>query len=174
MRKRYAFFITGLLAVFLLLFCLFISSVNVLSISARKTPSNRYYHKIGNCECFVISYTHSVNKGRVHDFYTWDKSGVLTMAQTEFVSYGAGIPEPEETPGAFFEVSYQGYFIKNINRKVEKLTMGVGIIANHTLRFDSTAGIGEEIPFTRLFQPQTSVILEIKKVSVIDYLLHRF
>lgn len=174
MRKRCCLFSAGIITVVLLFLCLCIPCLKVLSISARKDSSQRYYHKTAGVKDFVISYTHSVNKGRVHDFYTWDKAGVLTMEQTEFVSYGAGIPEPGETPGADFIVTDEGYFIKNINRSVPKLVMAVGIIANHTIRFDSAESVGVEIAFTSIFKPQTSLILEIKKVSVIEYLLHKF
>lgn len=174
MRKRYAFFSSGLITVLIVLLCMCIPCVNVLSIHARKNPSQRFCHRVSGIQNFVISYTHSVNKGRVHDFYTWDKDGILTMDQTQFVSYGAGIPEPGETPGAVFVVTDEGYFIKNIKRSVARLTMGVGLIANHTIRFDTAQVCGQEIPFTRLFEPQTSVILEIKRVSLLEYIFHKF
>ena len=69
--------------------------ISVLSISNRKTQSQRIFYSIKNLDDFVISYTHSVNKGRVHDYYSVGNNGVLILNQTEFVSYGAGIPEPE-------------------------------------------------------------------------------
>lgn len=174
MKKGTVIFSTAVFALVLGLLVLCTPAISVLSISARKNKSQRFYHSTKNLQTFVISYTHSVNKGRVHDFYTWNKAGILTMEQTQFVSYGAGIPEPEETPGAVFVVTDEGYFIKNINRSVEKLTMGVGLIANHTIRFDTAEITGGEIPFTGLFKPQTSIILEIKKVPLLEYLLHKF
>lgn len=174
MRRRTVIISTTVFALVLGIVILCTPAISVLSISSRKNKVQRLYHSTKGLNDFVISYTHSVNKGRVHDFYTWDKSGTLTMEQTEFVSYGAGIPEPGETPGADFVVTYDGYFIKNINRNVEKLVMAVGIIANHTIRFDSINGEGDEIPFKAYFEPQTSLILEIKKVPVLEYLLHKF
>lgn len=148
--------------------------ISVLSISNRKTQSQRIFYSIKNLDDFVISYTHSVNKGRVHDYYSIDNNGVLILNQTEFVSYGAGIPEPEETPGASFSVEGNTYLIKNIDRKLEKLVMAVGVTANHTIRFDfADKEIGSEIPLKNYFEPQTSLVLKVKKVSILDYIFHK-
>lgn len=148
--------------------------ISVLSISNRKTQSQRIFYSIKNLDDFVISYTHSVNKGMVHDYYSIDNNGVLILNQTEFVSYGAGIPEPEETPGASFSVEGNTYLIKNIDRKLEKLVMAVGVTANHTIRFDFAGKeIGSEIPLKNYFEPQTSLVLKVKKVSILDYIFHK-
>ena len=101
------------------------------------------------------------------------------MTDTHFVSYGAGIPEPEETEGAEFEVLDNGYIIKNINRSVQKLTMAVGLIANHTISICYKDGnffgkITSEDKLTNYFEPQTSLILESKKINLIEYWLHRY
>ena len=160
-----------LLLVFLFLF----PFLNTLSISTRKNPAQRFYSVKSYKNGFCISYTHSVNKGRVHDYYVFDKNtSELIMTKTHFVSYGAGIPEPEETEGADFEVLENGYIINNINRRVPRLLMAVGIIANHTISECNSSNeiIGEplnELPLKSYFAPQTSIILEIKRVSLIEY-----
>lgn len=152
---------------------------NVLCISNSKDSSERYYSLQGFDDGFIISYTHSVNKGRVHDYYTCDKkTGNLCLNSTFFVSYGAGIPEPEETPGAVFQVLDNGYLINNINRVVPELSMAVGLIANHGYAinypgYDKPGIIYDEILFTDLFAPQTSIILQTKRVTLIEYLLHK-
>jgi len=74
----------------------------VLSVSNRKNMSQRFYFMKGFKDGFSISYTHSVNKGRVKDFYK-AKGRNLVCGRTVFVSYGAGIPEPQGMPGAVFE-----------------------------------------------------------------------
>ena len=94
----------------------FLPAVRILSVSSRKNPVQAFYSAVACKEGFIISYTHSVNKGRVHDFYRPAKDGGLELYKTEFVSYGAGIPEPEETPGASFKVTADGYFIENLHR----------------------------------------------------------
>ena len=127
----------------------------------------------GYSKGFVISYTHSVNKGRIHDFYKCTEDNKLELYKTSFVSYGAGIPEPEETPGAVFTVTGNSYNIENLNRVVPRLVMAVGLTAKHTIVFDNSFTIGsKEFLFTDYFELQTSIILEYKKVSLSDYLRH--
>lgn len=151
----------------------FLPAVRVLSISGRKNPDQVFYSAADFKEGFIISYTHSVNKGRVHDYYRFLPDRTLELYQTQFVSYGAGIPEPEETPGAFFTVTNDGYYIENLNRTVPRLTMAVGIIANHSIATGSKMNSDSERFFTDYFEPQTSIILEYKKVSLFRYLKHR-
>lgn len=167
MSKKFAAFLILFLAAggFFLL-----PAVRVLSISGRKNPDKVFYSAAAFKEGFIISYTHSVNKGRVHDFYRPAKDGSLELYKTQFVSYGAGIPEAEETPGAFFTVTPDGYFIENLHRFVPRLTMAVGIIANHTLAAGRDFNGQKEYLLTAYFEPQTSIILEIKKVSLSEYI----
>ena len=74
----------------------FLPAVSVLSLSGRKNPDQVFYSAAACKEGFIISYTHSVNKGRVHDYYSFLPDRTLELYKTQFVSYGAGIPEPEE------------------------------------------------------------------------------
>ncbi len=151
----------------------FLPAVSVLSVSSRKNPEKVFYSAAACKEGFIISYTHSVNKGRVHDYYRSLPDKALALYQTQFVSYGAGIPEPEETPGAVFTVTNDGYFIENLERKVPRLVMAVGIVANHSIAAGSTMRPAKEHFFTDYFAPQTSIILEIKRVSLFRYISHR-
>ena len=151
----------------------FLPAVSVLSLSGRKNPDKFFYSAAACKEGFIISYTHSVNKGRVHDYYRFLPDKSLELYQTQFVSYGAGIPEAEETPGAFFTVTNDGYFIENLNRIVPRLTMAVGIVANHSIATGSEMNSESERFFTDFFEPQTSIILEYKRVSLFSYLRHK-
>lgn len=145
----------------------FLPCVKVLSLSNRKNPSEKVYYRSMESG-FIISYTHSVNKGRVHDFYQIEKNGNLTVKKTVFVSYGAGIPEPEETKGAVFEWTNDGYQISGLNRSVPQLLMAVGVIAEHSISFDN---LQNELFLKDFFKPQTSVLFKVKKVSILDYFL---
>ena len=151
----------------------FLPAVRVLSVSSRKNPAQVFYSAAACKEGFIISYTHSVNKGRVHDFYRPAKDGSLELYKTEFVSYGAGIPEPEETPGAVFTVTDDGYFIENLHRIVPRLTMAVGLIANHSIAAGTDFDGQKEFFLTDYFAPQTSIILEIKRISLASYIFHK-
>jgi len=166
-RSSYAF-----LGIWIILCAgLFIPAVNVISISNRKNPSQKVYSRDAAVNGFVISYTHSVNKGRVHDFYRIEKDGSLTLNETEFVSYGAGIPEPEETPGAVFTVTDTGYVISNLNRNMNELVMAVGVIADHSIKINTDRA--EEVFLNTIFAPQTSLVIKQKKMNLINYVLWR-
>lgn len=147
---------------------LFVPTVDVVSISSRKQPAQKVYSREAVFNGFVISYTHSVNKGRVHDFYEIKKDGSLNLYQTEFVSYGAGIPEPEETDGAVFTVTDTGYVISNLNRNMKELVMAVGVIADHSIKINTEDA--EEVMLNTLFAPQTSLLIGNKKISLLDYI----
>lgn len=166
MKKRKIVFITTF-SILLLLISL-IPGIKVLSISNRKNTSERFYKAADNIKGFCISYTHSVNKGRVYDYYTILSNNQLELNETKFVSYGAGIPEPEETEGAEFLVTDNGYIITNLHRVVPRLMMAVGIIANHSVNINSY-----DYTLTDYFAPQTSLFFEIKRVSLIEYITHK-
>ena len=170
-KKSLIFTAVFIVIISLILFC---PVLNVLSVSSRKLESHRFYSISGYTKGFVISYTHSVNKGRVHDYYKHTPEKKLELYKTEFVSYGAGIPEPEETPGAVFSVTDDHYVITGINRVVPRLVMAVGLIAEHSITFDEAVEVGQkEFYLTDFFEPQTSIIFEYKRVSLITYILHR-
>ena len=130
-----------LLMALALLLAVNLPAVRVLSISNRKNLSERIYSRSAMARGFVISYTHSVNKGRVHDFYFPLKSGEMELSMTEFVSYGAGIPESSETEGARFRVTKNGYVIENLHRVLPRLLMAVGVVAEHSLAIPDTSEV---------------------------------
>lgn len=112
---------------------------------------------------FVISYTHSVNKGRVKDFYIIGPDRTILVEKTRFSSYGAGIPEPEE--GNDFTVA-DGYIeIGNLNRPIQELVVRVGVVANHAVEFE-----GREFFLADYFKPQTAVKIEYRNISLVDYI----
>lgn len=170
--KKNIFLITAVLALWLNL-----PLIRVLSISNRKNFSERIYSRSGAENGFVISYTHSVNKGRVHDFYLPASDGGLELFMTEFVSYGAGIPEPYETCGAEFHCTDKGYIISGLNRRLPKLVMAVGVVAEHSVSFGKNAMEGmtfnkqNEFFLKDFFKPQTSLVVEFKRVSILNYLI---
>ncbi len=169
LKNKSFLYLTAILIIAGCILCL--PAIKVLSVSGRKRPDLRFYSAAACKEGFIISYTHSVNKGRVHDYYRATKKGSLQLYKTQFVSYGAGIPEPEETPGAVFTVTKDGYFIENIEREVPRLLMAVGIIANHSISVGQD--LSTEYFLTDYFPPQTGIILEIKRVSLLTYITRR-
>lgn len=174
MGKNRVFIAISIIIIFLTGAIFFVPAKRVLQIQNRKNIKETYYVNAKNLEAFDISYTHSVNKGRVHDHYSIMNKKDLFLTSSSFVSYGAGMPELEETPGASFEIQGDTYILKNINRLLPKLTMAVGLIANHTISFyfyqkDKESQV-LEYSLKDLFAPQTSITLEIKRVSLISYI----
>lgn len=136
--------------------------VPVLSISNRKNPSERVYSTKAFTNGFAIGYTHSVNKGRVKDFYQVHEGRQLMLYKTVFVSYGAGIPEPSETEGAVFRVEADGYTIDGVNRLLPSLVMAVGVIADHSIIVGTN-----EFFLKDFFKPQTSLKFEVRRFSLV-------
>ena len=168
------------ISIFILIFGAFflVPVIPVLSITNRKAPNQKVYSIGGFKNGFIISYTHSVNKGRVKDYYTIKSDYTLLCDKSVFLSYGAGIPEPQDFPDAVFSVTPEGYTITNINRNLKQLTMAVGIIANHSITILNSNVVNSQTEFsdskefflTDFFEPQTSINLQIKRVSLIKYL----
>ncbi|HOS29314.1 MAG TPA: DUF1850 domain-containing protein [Treponemataceae bacterium] len=117
-------------------------------------------------EGFVISYTHSVNKGRVKDYYRIVKDGtgyVLELHKTQFLSYGAGIPEPEYDES--FTITDDYIEISGMERKMDSLVMAVGVIAEHSIEFKSTV-----YNLKTYFDPQERIRISYKKISLAKYI----
>lgn len=121
-------------------------------------------NKIFNIEKkeFVISYTHSVNRGRVRDYYII-KSKYIILSKTRFMSYGAGIPEPEKRQK--FRETEDYIEISEINRKIDNLYLFVGTIANHKIEIDE-----KKIELKEIFKPQENIKIEYKILSIFEYI----
>lgn len=121
-------------------------------------------NKIFNIEKkeFIISYTHSVNKGLVRDYYIIEDKNIV-LSKTRFASYGAGIPEPEELQKFIITDDY--IEIYDINKKIDNLYLFVGTIANHIIEID-----GEKIELKKIFKPQESIKIEYKILSLFEYI----
>ena len=121
-------------------------------------------NKIFNIEKkeFIISYTHSVNRGRVRDYYII-KSKYIILSKTRFMSYGAGIPEPEKRQK--FRETEDYIEISDINRKIDNLYLFVGTIANHKIEIDE-----KKIELKKIFKPQESIKIEYKILSLFEYI----
>ena len=148
--------------------------VRCVSISNRNLPQECVLSRAALAG-FVISYTHSVNKGRIHDFYACE-GDELVLYKTQFVSYGAGMPEARESDG--FAVTTDGYVVNNVNRRLQQLVMAVGVTSEHSISINSSNGFNalspaDEISFQTMFAPQTSLIFEITRVSLCSYLCAR-
>lgn len=113
---------------------------------------------------FCISYTHSVNKGRVRDFFRVE-GGRLKIYKTEFLSYGAGMPELQETPGATFKIANNTFSMEYERDVGKNFLLAVGVLAHHAIE------IGEKEFFLEdFFAPQTRLEFRIKRISSAELL----
>ena len=131
-----------------------------LVLKSVKDNNNKYIFNLIKKE-FIISYTHSVNKGRVNDYYIIDENYNIILDKTTFVSYGAGIAEPENNENII--IKDDNIEINNINRVIKDFYLFVGIIAEHSITIDNN-----EIMLKSLFKPQTNIKIKYKRVSLID------
>lgn len=117
---------------------------------------------LSDADTFEISYTHSVNKGRVTDLYTVGPDGI-TLEATRFVSYGAGMNDPGS--GNTF-TSVDGRFeIGNMQLHIPVLLLAVGVIADHELSYAGRTRVLSDI-----WPPQTTLAISYRRASVFDYL----
>ena len=95
---------------------------------------------------------------------------------TEFVSYGAGIPESSETEGARFRVTKNGYVIENLHRVLPRFLMAVGVVAEHSIIIADAfepldTDFSKEFFLKIFFKPQTSLVFEVRRVSLMSYIM---
>ena len=61
---------------------------------------------------------------------------------------------------------------KKENRTVANLVMAVGIVANHAISIQDKNGKYTDYFLADFFEPQTSIVFQIKNVSIADYIFH--
>ncbi len=141
-----------------LLFVLCFPTQKVLAISSTDHGFRKIFSKSA-LNGFCVSYTHSVNKGRVRDFFRVEGDR-LKIYKTEFSSYGAGMPELQETPGATFKIADDAFSMEYERDVGEKFFLAVGLLARHSIE----AG-GKEFFLEDFFAPQTRLEFQVKKIS---------
>lgn len=133
-----------------------------LEISEAENPQRKICCGYNPDKTFRVSYTHSVNKGRVKDCFILADNGEIVLDKTIFVSYGAGIPEPEGNEE--FVITEEGLEIQNLNRNFKTFRMSVGVEANHALEFNNNVHYLENY-----FPAKTALILKNKRVSFTQF-----
>lgn len=116
---------------------------------------------------FVISYTHSVNKGRVSDFCRLGSGGSIDIYKTRFVSYGAGMPEPED--GSRFRSGDGWLELDNLGVTVPRIVLALGASADH--RIDCG---GRTFVLKDVWPVQTSIAIEVRKISLYSLIVKQY
>lgn len=144
-----------------LLFAICLPTQKVLAITSTDESSKKIFSKSA-LNGFCISYTHSVNKGRVRDFFRVEDDH-LKVFKTEFPSYGAGMPELQETPGANFKIADDAFSMEYERDVGKKFFLAVGILARHSIEIG-----GKEFFLEDFFAPQTRLEFQVKKISCVE------
>lgn len=135
-----------------------------LTITDEKSGRIVFQDRVENYREFYISFTHSVNRTPVNEYYriVGDK---LVLEKAAFYSYGAGMPEVGEYGSGVPFIKDGMVQIDGINKEFQKFTVFAGTYANHSLNTENT-----EIFFSQFVKPQTPVTFEVRKISIISIL----
>lgn len=120
----------------LVLAALFLATypVKVLKAERFKTGEILKVWKVEEGSGFQIHYTHSVEKSLVIEKYNI-RDGNLRLLETEFKSYGAGLPATTKNK---FETTADGFRIYGINEKYPSVIYRTGAkVADHRILINS-------------------------------------
>jgi hypothetical protein len=137
---------------------------NKFTISDGKTGEVVYCGRIEDFEEFYISFIHSVNRTPVNEYYRIE-DGKFVVYKTTFYSYGAGMPDLSDNPGARIKFENGKVEIDNIDRSLNEFTILVGTVADHTLHGTTT-----NFELDKYVEPQNQALFKIKRVSIYDIL----
>lgn len=162
LRRHKMFYFTALIVLCLLLFA--IPAVREFLIIDYKTGEILFCSKVKPGDNFSITYIHSVNKSPVEDQFYINNSYTILIQKSIFKSFGAGVPSNPDEGGKF--VFYNDRIeVVDISRKIEKMILFVGVIADHHFLMN-----GKDIKLNELSSPQRSVQFLVKKITVYQYL----
>jgi len=113
----------------------------------------------------TIRYIHSVMKTPVLEHYRIMPDGRLLLTDTEFMSYGAGLPEKNDYD---FEITDKGFRVYNINKPFDFIVYRTAPI--HTGADVTLITEKEEVPFLSISEERTPVRIAVKRVPGWIYL----
>lgn len=82
---------------------------------------------------FSISFTHSVNKSPVTDFYKIDKENNIYLFKTVYYNYGAGVPTELENEENLTYGENGSMIIDGMDKKIDNLTYFLSEQSDHIL-----------------------------------------
>lgn len=113
---------------------------------------------------FYVEFTHSVNRTDVREYYEL-RNGSIVLTRAEYSSFGAGMPEVPETPGAALSLANGILQLDHIDRPMPDFIYRIGTVAAHTLHIG-----GRQVPFITIAPPQTALRFQYRSVSAYDFL----
>lgn len=157
---------------FIILFALvifFVPLFEQFTISNKKTDQVVFFGSIHDYKDFYISFTHSVNRTPVNEYYKIENHGFVVY-KTTFYSFGAGMPDGSDNPNAQIKFNDDGLVeIDNINKEFKEFTYMVGTFAEHTLHTEN-----ESFKLEKYVEPQEPALFKIRRVSIYHILRRIF
>lgn len=141
-------------------------AVPQLSVTAGDSGEALLAYRVQPGDRFTVGYIHSVNKSLVEDRFVITGEYLIMVEATSFVAYGAGIPEPEE--GQTLTITDDAVVISGIDRITDPYRLFVGVTADHRFSMEGD----EPIYLKTLVPPQTTLIFDVEKKSLLHLLTH--
>ena len=112
---------------------------------------------LGDDHLFSVSYTHSVNKSLVEEYYTITPKDGIILVKARYNNFGAGVAT-ELTDGQYLSYDDEDYMvINNMHVPISQLIYKVGTVSDHILH------IGADSWHLKEYAPElTSVTFELK------------
>jgi hypothetical protein len=132
------------------------------SLTVRQTRSGRIAAAlpVRKGDAVRLAYIHSANKGPVLDEFLVDGDGALVMTRSVFQSFGAGMSDGLE-PGVSMRTTAAGIELTGLQRKIGKLRLAVGTVADHRLR-----AAGKEIELARRVRAGSLVTIAYERITL--------
>lgn len=148
-KKRYLRAGTALAVSALIAFtALFLLNQQLLVLSNDSSGAIRFAKPLWEQEGFSVSYTHSVNKSYVEEYYQ-PRGGVIYLTRLRYKSFGAGMATEVDTAGGQTLRYEDGYMIVDgYEVSLPRLVYNVDRVAGFQLHYR-----GGEIAFRDLEEP---------------------
>ena len=132
-------------------------NTNTLVMKNFKTGETYLEVPLTDDHLFSVSYTHSVNKSLVEEYYTITPKDGIVLVKARYNNFGAGVAT-ELTDGQYLSYDDENYMvINNMHVPISQLVYKVGTVSDHILH------IGDESWHLKEYAPElTSVTFTLK------------
>ena len=132
-------------------------NTNTLVMKNFKTGETYLEVPLNDDHLFSVSYTHSVSKSLVEEYYTITPKDGIVLVKARYNNFGAGVAT-ELTDGQYLSYDDENYMvINNMHVPISQLVYKVGTVSDHILH------IGDESWHLKEYAPElTSVTFTLK------------
>ena len=157
-----------ILVFFLIVILCFLPIFNKFTITDGHTNEVVFFNDIKKMRDFDVTFTHSVNKTPVKEFYKII-DGKFNLYKGEFSSYGAGMSDGSDLKNTEIYYGENGEIFLDMDVDFEIITYYVGTVADHRLSFGKNI-----IHLNDMIRPKSPAILAIKKTSILQIIKYKY